>query len=216
MGGLKVAIVGSGRMGALLAARVPGSFRKVIISRQKAEAVALADEVGGLASDQMSALRGCKAVLITEPDETVPQVLQEMAPHLERDALVVNMAPTIMTDELAERFPAVRLAAAKVIGNARDLRDGAPGAVILDHVSGPDEALLRQLLEGLGPATLDKESKVSAANVVVMEVMRRAEAELRRRLLEIGLDGRHLEVAICSSGPGVLRTLAEPASTRLL
>lgn len=206
--------MGAGRMGTLLASRVPAGYRKVIISRQKAEAVALADEVGGLASDQMSALRGCQAILLAVPDAAVPQVIQEAVPHLGSDALVVNMAMTVMTDDLAEQFPDLHLAAAKVIGHPREMWDGSPGAVILDHVTGQDEELLRNLLGGLGPVLVDKESKVAAANEAVTEVMKQAETELRRRLADIGLNDRHLEAAIGTAGPGVLRRLAEPTAVR--
>lgn len=208
-GRFKVAVVGAGQLGSLLAHRIPANCRKVVISQQKARAIQLADEVGGLASDQYSAVRGCRVVFLAVPGTAIQQVVQEVAPHLDDGALVVNMAADIMTDGLAAANPKIRFAAAKIIGHAREMSLGSPGVIVLDHVSGDDEDVLRSLLEGLGHVTVDKESKVLDAHEAVVSVMVRAEAELRRLLEAVGLDRTLAQAAITTAGPGVLRSLSE-------
>lgn len=203
----KVAIIGAGQMASILAHRIPGTVRKVIIGRRKAEAVALADEVGGIASDQVSAVRGCKVILLGIPGSAVPQVLADIQPHLAPEALVVNMATDLITAEVAVEGN-LHLAAAKVIGHAREMELGSPGVVVLDRV-GPDQAeMLEALLEGVGPVVRGDERKVMAANTAIVEGMVKAEAELRRRLEEAGLDSELVPVAIGSAAPGVLRAVA--------
>lgn len=209
MGGRKVAVVGAGRMGALLAHRMPGSFRKVIISRRKADAVALADEVGGVASDQYSAVRGCEVILLAVPGEAVTKVVSELAPHVDPNALLVNTATAVMTDDLAGAFPNLRFAAVKVVGDAQEMARGGPGAVLLDHVAEPEEELLRHLVSGLGPVARGRESVVMGANTAVVEVMARAETDLRNRLAAMGLQEPLVTAAIVTAGPGVLRSLAQ-------
>lgn len=208
LGGLKVAIVGAGRMGTLLANRIPNTVRKVIISKRKAQATALADEVGGIAADQMTAVRGCQVVLLAVPATAVFGVVQEMAPHLDDGALVVNMVTDQPTDQLQAEFPRHRFAAAKLIGHAREMALGSPGVVVLDHVSTADEARLSALLEALGSITVAGEERVLAVNTAVVEIMAKAEAELRDRLLSLGLEPDLVKVAITTTGPGVLRALA--------
>lgn len=203
----KVAIIGAGQMASILAHRVPGSVRKVIIGRRKAEAVALADEVGGIASDQMSAVRGCKVIFLAVPGPALPQVLSEIQPHLMSEAVVVNMATEVMTDELPVEGD-LMVVAAKVIGHAREIELGSPGVVVLDRVEPAQAELLGPLLEGIGPVIRGDERKVMAANTAVVEVMVQAEAELRRRLEEVGLDAALVPVAIGSAAPGVLRAVA--------
>lgn len=208
LGGLKVAIVGAGRMGTLLANRIPHTIRKVIISKRKAQATLLADEVGGIAADQMTAVRGCELVLLAVPASAVLQVVQEMAPHLDDGALVVNMVTDQPTDQLQAAFSSQRFAAAKLIGHAREMALGSPGVVVLDHVSEADETRLRALLDALGSITVADEEQVLAVNTAVVEVMAKAEADLRHRLLSLGLDQDLVKVAITTTGPGVLRALA--------
>ncbi|MFZ5818039.1 MAG: pyrroline-5-carboxylate reductase family protein [Bacillota bacterium] len=204
----KVAIIGAGQMASILAHRIPGSIRKVIIGRRKADAVALADEVGGVATDQVSAVRGCRVILLAVPGTAVPQVLTDMQPHLDARALVVNMATDLMTDELALEGDR-RVASAKVIGHAREIELGSPGLVVLDRVEEAEADLLVSLLEGIGPVIRGDERTVMAANTAIIEVMVRAEAELRRRLEEVGLAAELVPVAIGSAAPGVLRAVAK-------
>lgn len=208
MGNSKVAIVGAGQLGGLLATRIPGGYRKVIISRRKAHAVSLADEVGGIASDQLSAVRGCHMVFLTVPGSAVPGLIAELTPHLEAGALLVNMATDIMTDELAATYPRLRFAAAKLLGHAQEIALGSPGVVVLDHVTGDDAERLRHALAGLGEVLHDQESKVLHAYAIVVDILTGAEGELRTRLGELGLDQGLVKAAITTTGPGVLRSLA--------
>lgn len=206
---MKVAIMGAGRMAALLSARIPNSYRKVIINRHRARAVSLADEVGALASDQASAVRGCGVILLAIPALAVPGVVQDLLPHVEADVLVVNMATDLMTAELQGQFSALRIVAAKVVGQAREMASGSPGAVVLDHVTDAEATLLADLLSGLGAVVLGSEEQVLAANTAVAEEMARAEAALRSRLVEMGLAPELVDAAARTMAPGVLRAVTE-------
>lgn len=202
----KIAIVGAGPLASILAHRIPSSARKVIIGRPKAAAVALADEVGGIASDQVSAVRGCRVVFLAVATPEVPQTVADIKPHLSEGALVVNMAPDLQTAELAD--DGMRVAAAKIIGHHRELELGAPGVVVLDHVEPADADLLAKLLADLGPVVQGDEQTVQAAVRAVAEVLAGARDELHRRLVEAGLPARVVPAAIAAAGPGVLRALA--------
>lgn len=209
MDGRKVALVGAGQMGALLAERIPRSFRKVIISQPKARAVALADEVGGVASDQFSAVRGCDVIFLMLPDEEIHRVIKEVEPHVKEGALLVNTALTVMTGDLSETFPNLRFAAVKVLGDAAELMRGGQGAVLIDHAAEAEERLLRGLVGDLGPVSRGSEQVALAAGQAVVAVMAQAEAELRRRLTDLGLDEPLVTSAVAAAGPAVLRSLAQ-------
>jgi len=204
----KVAVVGAGGMGALLAERIPRSYRKVVISRRKAEAVAVADEVGGIASNQYSAVRGCGVIFLAVPDDQVLPVLGELAPHVDPRALLVNTALTVMTEELAGAYPNLRFAAVKVVGDPAEMALRGTGAVLLDHVTEEEEARLRQLVAGLGPVARGSEEAALAAVSAIAEEMTRALAGLKERLGALGLSDGLSAVAVASAGPGVLRSLA--------
>lgn len=204
----KVAVVGAGKLGALLADRIPRSCRKVVISRRKAEAVALADEVGGIASDQFSAVRGCSVIFLAVPDERVQSVVGGLAPYVEPRALLVNTALTVRTADLAGAFPNLRFAAVKVVGDPAEMALGGTGAVLLDHVSPEEEERLRELLAGLGPVARAPEEAALSATAAIFDEMSRALDGLRHRLAEMGLSDDLITPAVASAGPGLLRSLA--------
>ncbi|WP_374713623.1 pyrroline-5-carboxylate reductase family protein [Symbiobacterium terraclitae] len=208
----KIAILGAGPLASILARRIPRSVRKVIIGRPKAAAVALADEVGGIASDQASSVRGCRVIFLTVPAGEVAQALAEIQPHLSAGALVVNMSAELTVSDLAETA-GVRIVAAKVIGHTDDMEQGSPGVVVLDQV-GPDEAgLLEALLERVGPVVRGDERRVQAALEAIRDVMVGARDELRRRLSATGLPPAVVPVAIAAAAPGVLRAVAAEGET---
>lgn len=207
----KVAIIGTGPVASILAHRIPASVRKVIIGQSKAEAARLADEVGGVASEQMSAVRGCRVVLLALDGAALPQALAEIRPHLTEGAVVVNMAADLLTADLGADLEDVRLVAAKVIAHPRELELGSPGVVLLDRVEPAEVALLEPLLAAVGPVVQGDERVAARVQEAIAESMSRAVAELRRHLAEAGLDGDLVIVAIRAAAPGVLRDLVGEA-----
>jgi pyrroline-5-carboxylate reductase len=209
--GFKVAVVGVGGMGALLATRIPGAHRKVIIGQERAEAAALADEVGGVASDQVSAVRGCQVVFLDVPGPAVISTVRDAASHLAEGAVVVNMVPEIGTADLAAEFPDIQFAAAKVIGHVREMAAGSPGVVVLDHVDEDQEERLRPLLDGLGTVFTAGEAVVPEAVAAVSRAMVRAQEALQADLIGLGLDRAQARTAIAATAPGILRDMAAVA-----
>jgi pyrroline-5-carboxylate reductase len=200
-------------MGALLANRIPGQFRKVIISRDRAEAAQVADEVGGLAADQISAVRGCQVVFLLVSGSTMPQLVRDMSPHLAEGALVVNMATDVTTADLITEFPKLRFAAAKVLGHAREMSLGARGVVVIDHADEGAVEELHSLLDGLGPVVRGSEETVRSAGAAVAEVMEDAQTRVLTRLTQLGLERHLAQLVLAAAGPAVLRTLAEADET---
>lgn len=204
----KVAIIGTGPVASILAHRIPASVRKVIIGRSKAEAARLADEVGGVASEQMSAVRGCRVVLLALDGAALPQALAEIRPHLDEGAVVVNMAADLLTDEIGVDLEGARLVAAKLIGHPREMELGTPGVVLLDRAGPEEAALLEPLLAGVGPIARGGERQAARALEAIARTVSRAVEEMRGQLAEAGLAGDLVRVAIGATAPGVLRDLA--------
>ncbi len=212
---IKHALIGAGHLAGLLAARMPAGCRKVIISRHRPRAAALADEVGGIASDQFSAVRGCTVVFLAVPGTAASRVIQDLAPHLDSDALLVNMATDLPTTALAAVFPRLRIGSAKLLGDVRELTLGAPGLVVLDQLEPADEERLRWLLAGLGTVIAGDEDLVSAVSDAMTEVLTATDESLRRRLAELGLEMGLARQVIGALGPGLFRSLSAGPAPRL-
>lgn len=209
MGGLKVGIVGAGRLATLLATRLPKNCRKVVIGARKSQATSLADEVGGIAADHLGAVRGCPVVLIAIPGEAAMQAIEAIAAHLDSDALLVNMASELPTNEVIAAVAHRRICAAKLIGQAREISLGSPGLVVLDYVEDREEELLRSLLGGLGYIIRADESLVGVVTEIVARSVVRVDLTLRQQLREIGLKGAALDSVVSTLAPGMLHSLSD-------
>lgn len=215
MGAVKVAIIGAGDLAALLAGRLPAGCRKLIIAPRRSDAVILADEVGGIASDQLAAARGSELVVLTVGAAESAQLIPQLLTTLEKDTLVVNMSPDLPTDELIATYPDRRFAGLKLVGDPKDMLAGAEGGLVLSGVAAEDRGQLLELFGALGPVVSGSEEQVRAARDAIAEEMSRAAAVARRRLEERGMAPDLVRMALITTAPGILRSLrAEGAEGR--
>jgi len=97
----KLAVLGAGKLGGILlrAFLKKGLFvpNRVITTVKHAEkAAALAKELGiPVTTDNREAVKGADIVLLTVKPQTVAEVLQEIAPEIAADALVISVAASV-------------------------------------------------------------------------------------------------------------------------
>ena len=97
----KLAVLGAGKLGGILlrAYLKQGLFasNQVIATVKHAErAAALAKELGiAVTTDNREAVKGADIVLLTVKPQTVAEVLQEIAPEIGADTLVVSVAASV-------------------------------------------------------------------------------------------------------------------------
>src|SRR5258705_1518559 len=97
----KLAVLGTGKLGGILlrAYLKQGVFapNRVIATVKHAErAAALAKELGiAVTTDNREAVKGADIVLLTIKPQTVAEVLQEIAPQIGVDTLVVSVAASV-------------------------------------------------------------------------------------------------------------------------
>ncbi len=99
----KLAVLGAGKLGGILlrAYLKQGLFvsNRVVATVKHAErAAALAKELGiTVTTDNREAVKGADIVLLTIKPQTVLEVLQEIAPEIGADALLVSVAASVPT-----------------------------------------------------------------------------------------------------------------------
>src|SRR5215475_15352743 len=97
----KLAVVGAGKLGGILlrAYLEQGLFgaNRVIATVKRTERTAALEKDLGIAvtTDNREAVKGADIVLLTVKPQTVAEVLQEVAPEIGADALVVSVAASV-------------------------------------------------------------------------------------------------------------------------
>ena len=75
---ISMAIVGSGRMGSVVADRSPRSTRKIIIDNDLEKARGLVERVGGIASDKLQSAREADLVAVVLPTPVVNEIVNKL------------------------------------------------------------------------------------------------------------------------------------------
>ena len=108
----RLAVLGAGKLGGILlrAYLKQGLFasNQVIATTKHAErAAALAEDLGiAVTTDNREAVKGADIVLLTIKPQTVADLLQEIAPEIGADALLVSVAASVPTRFVEEQLAA--------------------------------------------------------------------------------------------------------------
>jgi pyrroline-5-carboxylate reductase len=110
----KLAVLGAGKLGgillrAYLKQEVFVSHRVIATVKHGERAAALAKELGiAVTTDNREAVKGADVVLLTIKPQTVAEVLQEIAPDIGVDTLLVSVAASVPTGFVEEQLAAAR------------------------------------------------------------------------------------------------------------
>src|SRR5215472_17919577 len=108
----RLAVLGTGKLGGILlrAYLKQGLFmsnRVVATVRHAERAAALAKELGiAVTTDNRKAVKGADIILLTVKPQTVGQVLQEIAPEIGQNALVISVAASVPSGFVEQQLAA--------------------------------------------------------------------------------------------------------------
>src|SRR5436305_14153423 len=108
----RLAVLGAGKLGSILLRaylrrRLFGASRVTATVRHGERAAALAHELGiVVTNDNREAVKDADIVLLTVKPQTVGQVLQEIAPEIGENALVISVAASVPTGFVEQQLAA--------------------------------------------------------------------------------------------------------------
>src|SRR5437764_11227524 len=108
----KLAVLGAGKLGGILLRAylkqgLFGASRTTATVKRAERAAALAKEVGvSVTNDNREAVKGADVVLLTVKPQTVAEVLQEIAPEIGAQTLLVSVAASVSTSYLEQQLVA--------------------------------------------------------------------------------------------------------------
>src|SRR2546423_13858293 len=108
----RLAVLGAGKLGGILLRAylkqgLFGASRVTATVRHAEKAAALAHELGiVVTNDNREAVKGADIILLTVKPQTVGQVLQEIAPEIGGNALVISVAASVPTGFVEQQLTA--------------------------------------------------------------------------------------------------------------
>jgi hypothetical protein len=204
-------------MGRALATRLGGEHEVVLVSRRPGRVTDGAGRVLQVGSDPAAA-SGCAIVLLAVPAPEVAAAAAWIAPHVDRAALVVNLATELPTANIA--VPGLRLVGCKIIGQSAQIEQGSPAALIAGAMSGTERAQLASALGRVGVVIDGSEQLAMRVNDLVARRMIAAQLDLVAALDELGLPPQAREAALGNLAVGIWTAVASgntgPFLTRIV
>ncbi|NLU09856.1 MAG: NAD(P)-binding domain-containing protein [Tepidanaerobacter acetatoxydans] len=204
-----VAIIGTGRMGSLIARKISPNYNMVLVDKNLRQCGSLAKEVNGLATSEYSMLSCSNYIIVALPANVIPEILKEIKPFIAKEQILIN----ISTDTEKSVFEPIKslckLASAKIIGHAQHM--AATGELPLILIDGDDLDTCNKVAEifsKIGCICYGDENIVKKVNNIASEEGIKAALNIKKRLEEINMPLEYLSFAIRNVACGTMNAYA--------
>lgn len=206
---MKIGVIGTGRMGKILAARVATRHEVVLYDANIAGAQAVATTLG-LKSVSSLAKMDVDAVVLAVPDSAVApciEALRETEASWKVFSVATNISREVLTGLESER---IRCLNAKIIGHAGEMERGAKPVIVVDAGDTELIAIARQIFDCVGTVTVGEADQVKLINRVATEEALKAAVAIEKLLESAGIvDAKMVRGALAQVAPGVLKAYSE-------
>ncbi len=206
---MRIGLIGTGRMGRILAARMETENDVVIYDANSESAIAVAKSLRLKAAATLVEM-DVDAVVLAVPDSAVGACLAELR-HTNRRWNVYSVATNISREMLAEMSGGeVRSLNVKIIGHAGEMSRGASPVVVIDEGEPEMIRAAQQIFITVGTVLVGDADQVRQINSVATEEALKAAVSIERLLRSFGIaDAEKIRGALSQVAPGVLRAYAE-------
>ena len=206
---MRIGMIGAGRMGRILAARMALEHEVVIYDADVSGAKKVADDLRltGVAS---LAEMNVDVVVLAVPDSAVESCIMKLR-DVDKPWKVFSVATNISREMLAamaeEKVSCLNV---KIIGHAGEMSRGQNPVVVIDEGAIDIVRGAQQIFASVGTVLVGNADQVKRINSVATEEALKAAVAIERELLLAGItDPEKLRGALSQVAPGVLRSYAE-------
>lgn len=202
-----VAVIGAGRMGSIVAKQLPKEFDKIVIDSNQEKAKQLADNVGGLYSDDLKAASAADVIAVVLPASVITPTMIELSKIAKAGTIILNMATSAVVDqEIIANNPKLHFVEAKIIGHAISMGEGAPCFVVLNTKDEAIFKIVQQVLAGYEKVIQGDTNLVPVINEIGSREGIRAAVQVRKQLRQYQIPKEWEDIVIYTVCAGTMRS----------
>ena len=206
---MRIGMIGAGRMGRILAARMALEHEVVMYDADVSGAKKVADALRLTAVASLTEMN-VDAVVLAVPDSAVESCIMKLR-DVDKPWTVFSVATNISREMLAamaeEKVSCLNV---KIIGHAGEMSRGQNPVVVIDEGAIDIVRGAQQIFASVGTVLVGNADQVKRINSVATEEALKAAVAIERELLLAGItDPEKLRGALSQVAPGVLRSYAE-------
>ncbi|MFZ7104678.1 MAG: NAD(P)-binding domain-containing protein [Peptococcaceae bacterium] len=200
----KIAIVGCGRMGSLLAGKLAPVYELYVYDRIPDNAQRLSKSCGAVAASKED-LRNAEIIIMALATETVLQALRELEDYLAESAVIVNIATTLPHSALKIKYQKV---SAKIIGHAKEMAAGEKPVVIVEGDNEDSEKPVRDIFAHIGTVEKGDTDLVGRINTLSSKYGILTALQIQKELEGLKLSQEIVTAAIRNVAAGTMKAFA--------
>lgn len=205
-----IGIVGIGRMGKVLAARL-ADYNTVRIYDRNPERVSLiAEAVGAMTAASLEEIAQCGTVILAVPDREVISCIKDFN-LMKKDMVVINVATNVSQQVLENTAaPQVRCIGVKFVGHAGEMALGLDPVVIVNERPKDLAPIVQEIFSPVGHTIIGRADVVTDINTTAAEKALEAAVRIEDALRYQGIaDPEIIKSAIRQVAAGILKAFAD-------
>ncbi|MCR4430668.1 MAG: NAD(P)-binding domain-containing protein [Tepidanaerobacteraceae bacterium] len=203
-----ITIIGTGRMGSLLAKKFSGKYKLILIDRDLRRCGLLASKLGVESTSEYSLIPDVDFIIVALPAAAIPKFVNEVKPFLRKDHILIN----ISTDTPLEAFNSLsgccKLVSAKIVGHAIQIDSGELPLILIDGGDGDARKKTAQIFGNLGPVKFGPEKIVKEINRIASEEGIKAAYNIQNRLKQLDIPEEYFGFAVRNVACGTMNAYA--------
>jgi 3-hydroxyisobutyrate dehydrogenase-like beta-hydroxyacid dehydrogenase len=204
-----VAIIGTGRMGSLIAHKICSQYNVILIDKDLRKCGSLAKKIDGLATSEYSMLTLSDYIITALPATVIPEAVKEIKSFVKREHILINISTDTEKSVFKPLKGLCKLVSAKIIGHAQHI--GTTGELPLIIVDGDDGDTCNKTAEifaKMGTVCFGDEKTVKIINNIASEEGIKAALSITKRLEEIDIPSEYISFAIRNVACGTMNAYA--------
>ena len=205
---MRIGVLGTGRMGSILAARFAVGHDVSLYDADAASANAAAKSLGLKSSASLAELEA-EAVVLAVPDSAVASCLEKMR-ELKKNWQVFSVATNISREMLGKLSDGkLRSLNVKVIGHAGEMSGDARPVIVIDQGESDMVETAQKIFSLVGDVVVGDADQVKQINVIATEEALKAAVAIEQALCSAGVTNPGMvKSALAQVAPGVLKAFA--------
>lgn len=185
---MNVTVIGTGRMGSVIAKRLPQEHNRLLINSGKTEGKELADRIGAAYTTDLRKLKESDVIILCVPATTTSIIAKQAASFAKEGAIFINCATKAFFEEqLKQNYLNLYFVEAKMIGHAGSLEQGKSAFVVVDTDKREMFHMIAELFYRMGTVQMGDAKSVPALSTMAAEAGLRTAVALRKQLTMYGL-----------------------------
>lgn len=204
-----VAIIGTGRMGSLIARKLQSQYNLILIDKDLRKCGLLAKEVSALATSDYSLLSNSDYIITALPAQVFSEAVAELKNYVAQHQILINISTDTEKVEFEPLKGLCKLASAKIIGHANYMV--ATNELPLILIDGEDLAVrskIAKIFSKLGTVCFGDEKIVKKVNNIASEEGIKAALNIKKRLEKANVPAEYIPFAIRNVACGTMSTYA--------